>query len=71
MSDAIEPEPPGPYSGPVLDAGIFPGVPETYTCHLPHFFVADNDRDPLMSGKFEFIWDFSRKAWVWNNKRRA
>ncbi|RYY67697.1 MAG: hypothetical protein EOO12_00125 [Chitinophagaceae bacterium] len=55
------------YSGEVLDAGIFPGVPATYRCHLPEFYVLKNERDPL-GAKAKFIWDFDREAWVWDAK---
>lgn len=59
---------PETYSGPVLDAGIFPGVPETYQSNLPEFYVAP-EGEPF-ARKRKFIWDFDRSAWVWDNKYR-
>ncbi len=50
-----------------MDAGIFPGVPVTYRCHLPEFYVLKNERDPS-GAKAKFIWDFDREAWVWDAK---
>jgi hypothetical protein len=57
------------FSGKVLDAGIFPGLPDTYDSKFPEFYARASN-DPF-AAKIKFIWDFGHNGWVWDDGRSS